>query len=275
MTQLPPVVHEPLFFYGIARFGVPIDMSSDRGLQFTSQFWTSMAKLLGIQLHHTTAYHPQSNGLVERFHHHLKSALQTRLNSPSWTQELPWVLLGIRSAPKEDSGCSSVEMVYGAPLTVPGEFISSHRAHSDNDLQLKCLRDQAHSLRPIPISQHGRAPITIPQDLHHTKFVFIRCDAHHTPLQRPYEGLFKTGPKTFLVDIGGKTEAISIDRLKHAHVDLEHPVPVAEPRHCGCPLKVLSFKPKDNTNNMHSQYTRSGCPVNLPQWYISVLRGVV
>ena len=101
----------------ISRFGVPIDMSSDRGSQFTSQLWGSISQLLGTRLHHTTAYHPQSNGLVERFHRHLKSALRARLTGPNWIDELPWVLLGIRTAPKEDLGCSSAKLVYGASPT--------------------------------------------------------------------------------------------------------------------------------------------------------------
>ena len=138
-----------LIYHWIARFSVPADMSSDREPQFTSKLWTSMAELLGTQLHHTTSYHPQANGLVERFHHHLKSALQARLTGPSWTQELPWVLLGIRTAPKEDSGCSSAEMLYGSPLTVPGEVIPGYSTHPDHNLQLKILRD---SLCPIPTS---------------------------------------------------------------------------------------------------------------------------
>ena len=68
----------------IACFRVPIDISSDRGPQFTSQLWTSICQLLGTQVHHTTAYHPQSNGLVERFHRHLKSALRARLTTHNW-----------------------------------------------------------------------------------------------------------------------------------------------------------------------------------------------
>ena len=104
-----------LIYHWISRFGIPMDMSSDRESQFTSQLWSSVAKLLGITLHHTTAYHPQANGLVERFHRHLKTSLRARLTGPQWAQVLPWVLLGIRTAPKEDLGCSSAELVYGTP----------------------------------------------------------------------------------------------------------------------------------------------------------------
>ena len=111
---------QALVTHWIARFGVPMNMYSDRGLQFTSQLWASISKLFGTKLHHTTAYHPQSNGLVERFHRHLKSALRAHLSGPNWSDELPWVLLGIRTAPKEDLDCSSAELVYGTPLTVPG-----------------------------------------------------------------------------------------------------------------------------------------------------------
>eukprot|EP00731_Ephydatia_muelleri_P036428 Em0253g8a len=94
-------------------------MTSDRG---TSQLCNSIAQLLGIQVHHTAAYHPQANGLVERFHRHLKASLCARLTGPNWTADLPWVLLGIRTAPKDDLGCSSAELVYGTPLAVPVEF---------------------------------------------------------------------------------------------------------------------------------------------------------
>ena len=89
-----------LIGHWIARFGVPMDMSSDRGPQFTSALWTEIAHQLGIQIHRTTAYHPQSNGLVERFHRTLKAALKARLQGPRWTDELPWVLLGLRTVPK-------------------------------------------------------------------------------------------------------------------------------------------------------------------------------
>ena len=57
-----------LLLQWISHFGLPANISSNQGSQFTSQLWTELAQLLGTALHHTTAYHPQANGLVERFH---------------------------------------------------------------------------------------------------------------------------------------------------------------------------------------------------------------
>ena len=57
---------------------MPQDISTDRGPQFTSDLWEAFNQLLGIRIHRTTAYHPQANGLVERFHYRLKSALMAR-----------------------------------------------------------------------------------------------------------------------------------------------------------------------------------------------------
>ncbi|KAK3778131.1 hypothetical protein RRG08_052278 [Elysia crispata] len=112
-----------LIRHWISRFGVPLDLTSDRGPQFAPTLWNEIAQQLKVQLHRTTAYHPQSNGLVERFHRTLKAALKARLQGPNWAEELPWVLLGLRTAPKEDLGFATAELVYGTPLTVPGEFI--------------------------------------------------------------------------------------------------------------------------------------------------------
>ena len=49
-------------------------ITSDRGAQFTSSLWAALCSLLNIQHKQTTAYHPQSNGVVERFHRRLKDS---------------------------------------------------------------------------------------------------------------------------------------------------------------------------------------------------------
>ncbi len=82
-----------LTFTWISRFGVPKTITSDHGPQFTSSLWCEM---LNISLKQTTAYHPESNGAVKRLHHRLKDALFPRAAAATWSNELPFVLLGLR-----------------------------------------------------------------------------------------------------------------------------------------------------------------------------------
>ena len=102
----------------VARFGVPSTITTDRGQPFESSLWTELMKLLGSHHIRTTAYHPQANGLVERFHRQLKAAVRAHSGS-YWVDILPVVLLGIRTSVKHDIGCSAAELVYGTTLRIP------------------------------------------------------------------------------------------------------------------------------------------------------------
>jgi hypothetical protein len=62
---------------------------------------------------------------VERFHCRLKDALKARLAGPSWPLHLPWVLLGLRAAPREDSNVSLAELVFGSPLNLPAAVVTA------------------------------------------------------------------------------------------------------------------------------------------------------
>lgn len=80
-------------------FGVPADISSDQGPQFTSELWNAVAEGLGMRPHCTTAYHPQANGFCEQFQRSMKAALRASLRDSSWIDRLPWVMLDLRTAP--------------------------------------------------------------------------------------------------------------------------------------------------------------------------------
>jgi len=116
----------------ISRFGVPATLTSDRCAQFTSSVWAGVCQILGISTSQTTSFHPQSNGMIERFHRSLKSSLRARAADSDWVSHLPLVLLGLRSVPKEDTGFSVSEAVYGSPLTIPGEFLEAPEIPSSN-----------------------------------------------------------------------------------------------------------------------------------------------
>ncbi len=114
-----------LFQGWVSRFGVPAVITSDRGAQFTSYLWAALCSLLNIQHNQTTAYHPQSNRMVERFHRRLKDALRARCAAANWVDHLPWVLLGLCAVPREDDGSTPAQEVFGTPLILPGQFLDS------------------------------------------------------------------------------------------------------------------------------------------------------
>ena len=193
------------------------------------------------------------------------------------------MLLGIRTAPKEDLNSSSAELVYGAPLTVPGDFIANPGEPREPAVFLPQLRARVGGLAPVPTAHHGTERTSLPAMLNNSRFVFLRRDAHRTPLERPYEGQFRvltSRTKTFQLGIGGRTETVSVDRLKPAHLDIDQPVTVAQPRRRGRPPAQPGLRqPASNTsvpetlavtssNTSTPVYTRSGRTICRPARYI-------
>jgi len=154
-----------LIAHWIARFGVPAHLSSDRGTQFASDLWSAVAQLLGIQLHRTTAYHPQSkwvNGTFSPTHEGSTAGTAYRPSGPDCVDGLPWVLLGIRTAPKEDIKSSSAELVFGAPLRVSGDFLATPSGREYSTMILQELREKVGKLAPVPTTCHGGSRTFVP-----------------------------------------------------------------------------------------------------------------
>ncbi|CAH8513258.1 unnamed protein product [Dicrocoelium dendriticum] len=202
-------------------FGVPATITTDRGPQFTSTLFRDLNRLMGCNHLRTTAYHPASNGLVERFHRQLKAALTA--SATSWYEALPIILLSIRNTSKEDIGCSPAELTFGTTLRLPGEMIVDSRITGESDPTSYVARLKHHmsQLQPTPTRRTSRIP-QVHKDLHSCPFVFVRVDAVRKPLQPPYEGPFKVisrHDKYYVVDRNGTPDSVSLDRLKVAYLD--------------------------------------------------------
>ena len=206
----------------ISRFGLPEHITSDRGSAFISGLWSSLANLLGVQLHYTTAYHPQSNGMVERYHRTLKASLMARCANPDWIYHLPWVLLGIRTTPKEGLHVSAAEMGYGQALVVPGEFFPSGGSGMQQNAELQAARWSAQQFSPCHPTRHNQRDSHIPPELLTSDYVFIRQDLVKPALSPPYKGpyhILQRSEKAYQIDISGRTDWVSIDRLKPAYIE--------------------------------------------------------
>ncbi len=69
---------------------------------------------------------------------------------PAWPDHLPWVLLGLRAAPKDDSNISPAELVYRAPLVVPDEFVDAMEPPAADFLEHMRATPTSIPTRPLP-----------------------------------------------------------------------------------------------------------------------------
>ena len=98
-----------------SRVGVPREMFTDKGSNFTSQLLTEVYRLLHIQPIRTSPYHPQTDGLVERFNQTLKAMLRKTADEEGkdWDKWVPYLLFAYREVPQSSTGFSPFELVYG------------------------------------------------------------------------------------------------------------------------------------------------------------------
>jgi transposase InsO family protein len=148
-----------------------------------------VCRQLGIIHKQTTAYHPQANGLVERLHRQLKEALRAWLQSGDWELHLPWVLLGLRAAPKEDTALSAPELVFGTKLTLPGELLTGEHAGKE-ELVARLYQRQFFSPLPLRARTYADAALEekISPQLMAAKHVYVRRGGVQAAFAEKYDG---------------------------------------------------------------------------------------
>ena len=101
---------------------VPERVTTDRARQFESEIFRKLSQLLGTKNIHTTAYHPQANGVVERLYCSLKASLHVELTNTKWLAHLPLIFLGLHTTVKKELNCLAAEALYGTTLRLPAQY---------------------------------------------------------------------------------------------------------------------------------------------------------
>ena len=107
--------------------GVPRAIHTDRGAQFVGRWWREIWTLLGTKLRYGTAYHPQSQGQVERMNAIVSQTLRCLMTDVTdmtrWKDFLPTVEMVINSLPNRSTGYSPFFLMYGYHPVLPVELL--------------------------------------------------------------------------------------------------------------------------------------------------------
>ncbi|GEM09853.1 hypothetical protein Rt10032_c09g3870 [Rhodotorula toruloides] len=100
------------FRFVYPQWGVPKELVSDQDVRWRSQFWRSMCQSLGTTLSMSTAYHPQSNGKVERLHRDLNAVLRqyVDVSQNDWAEAIPFAQHALNSRTSSTTGYSPFEL---------------------------------------------------------------------------------------------------------------------------------------------------------------------
>ncbi len=173
---------------------------------------------------------------MERFHRWLKDALRARLAGSDWPAHLPWILLGLRVAPREDSGVSAAELVYGYALSLTSQFLSG------SELPPAAFVCQLNSSLPCVASDHHE-PATVParaRRLQEAAYVSVRVAPILPAYRSPYR-ILVPGRRYFVLEVCGRPQAFSLVNLE-PHLGSAPVVPASAPS-CGRPRTSLPSKP--------------------------------
>ena len=231
----------------ICRFGCPYSINTDQGTNFESQLFASLLKKLEIDKTRTTAFHPQSNSVIERMNRTLLNKLAKCIDEDqtNWSVKLPYVLMAYRSSVHESTSFTPHYLVFGHEISLPLDLMyrpppsttptdvhdwvsqkedafrqayelvrrnATAQQRRCNNLYNKRVhgptyKEGEHVLLHYPVVQPGKSPNL------------------SSPWRGPYESLKCLNTVNFKIKevTTGKFQVVHYDRMKHYH----GPVPVA------------------------------------------------
>ncbi|XP_068241185.1 uncharacterized protein [Palaemon carinicauda] len=216
------------------RFGFPATVQSDKGSHFMAREFKAAMEYHGVHHQTSTAYHPESQGLVERSHQTLKTVL-TKLGeagSSDREENLPYALFALRQARSETKGYSPFKLLYAHSTYGPLDILYEAWEDSSKASWVEELPDIQAKLRTAwEIAKASEAKVQgitkghVDREAQDRSFevgdqVLVLRPGEQRPLSTKFTGphkiLGKKGKLNYLVDCG-------IRRAKWLHINLLKP----------------------------------------------------
>ena len=127
---------------GLTKFftfvGLPKAIQSDQGSKFMSNLFQQVMHQLGIKQYKSSAYHPESQGAIERFHQTLKNMIRTYCleYKKDWDEGVHMLLFAAREAVQESLGFSPFELVFGHTVRGPLKLLKEKWLCEETNLNL-------------------------------------------------------------------------------------------------------------------------------------------
>uniref|UniRef100_A0A9J8CHH6 Gypsy retrotransposon integrase-like protein 1 n=1 Tax=Cyprinus carpio carpio TaxID=630221 RepID=A0A9J8CHH6_CYPCA len=216
----------------LSQVGIPSQILTDQGTPFMSWMMADVCKLLKVQQLRTTVYHPQTDGLVERFNQTLKQMLRRVVaeDKRDWDQMLPYVLFGIREIPQASTGFTPFELLFGRQprglLDVAREAWEQQPAiHRTTIEHVREIRERIDKVMPIVREHLVRAQqrhynrAAQPREFQRGDHVLVLVPTAACKFlatwQGPYTVTEKVGPVTYCVRQPGRRRA---EQLYHINL---------------------------------------------------------
>ncbi len=116
------------FDYVLFNFGFPQVIQTDQGTNFMSRLFKQVLSQLNIKHVTSSAYHPESQGVLERFHQTLKAMFSKYCaeSGKGWDEGLPLLLFAVRETVQESLGFSPADLVFGHTVRGPLKMLKEN-----------------------------------------------------------------------------------------------------------------------------------------------------
>lgn len=213
----------------ICKFGSPDFILTDQGTNFMSDVFKEMCKLLKIKKLQTTAYHPQTNGALERSHRTLTEYLRTYVDGDqsNWDTYLPYAMFCYNSTPHSSTNIMPFELLHGFKPTIPTSLKSNPQIYYNYDDYLFELKNRFNNSYQIAkdklISSKEKSKTYYDRNCNVVKFntgdnVLVKNETQKNKFEPlwhgPYEIIEIISNENSKLKMGRKLKIIHNNRLK-------------------------------------------------------------